>query len=158
MRLSRQGSSQLTSLLCGYQTPFPELCFPRCTWTGELRSDTLLDLDYPRIEVEVKRIKRAIPMITSDNHRRNSIPSVIILIEGIAIQPPWLRISIDAFLRRQEDAGVSVLVETVQVAEGYRRGKVLHGCPVDHGRGMNELLGNIGRSIGILAMEPDERC
>lgn len=97
-------------------------------------------------------------MVTSDNHRRNSIPSVFILIESIAIQPRRLWISIDAFFRRQKDAGVSVLVETLQVAEGHRRGKVLHGCPVDHGRGMGELLGNIGGSVWILAMEPDERC
>lgn len=121
-------------------------------------SNTPLDLGNSRIEVKVERIKRVIPMVTSDNHRRNSIPSVIILIESIAIQPCRLRISIDAFFRRQEDTGVAVLIETVQVAEGYRRGKVLHGCPVDHGRGMGKLLGNIGGPVGILAMEPDERC
>lgn len=70
-------------------------------------------------------------------------------------KPCGLWVRIDTFLRCQVNTGVSHVIEDVEIIQ-IQWWSIDHR-PVDFWHRVHNLLPNIGGSVGVLAVQPDER-
>lgn len=87
-----------------------------------------------RIKVKVERIYIPTPMINNNNHTPRPIPRPPLLIRRDTTEPGRLRVSSDALMAGEVDAGVAHRIELIEISQSERCRGVLDGGPVDVGR------------------------